>query len=415
VTENEYIAALQAQWPQGQVASRELLSLASLAVRDFPNCATLWFLRGQLLEKRPDDYIFSGLDAACSFARASELDPALGAKQPSLFPGELFGSAQGTTASAVSSLPFDREKIRDRVSELSGKDIYIGSSSWKYEGWLGQLYTPSRYEHRGKIAKSRFERECLNEYAEVFKTVCVDAAYYSFPRPEYLQGLANQVPDDFRFGFKVTDEITIKKFPHLDRFGPKAGQVNPNFLNADLFTTAFLQPCETIREKVGVLMFEFSRFHPTDYQHGRDFVADLETFLGKLPKGWPYAIELRNGQWLRDEYFECLARHGVTHVFNSWEAMPPVSEQTALPGSRTNPELIAARFLLKPGRPYEEAVKTFQPYNRIHEVNEDARKAAAGLIVEGERFEPRRKTYLYVNNRLEGNALETISAILNAR
>ena len=92
--------------------------------------------------------------------------------------------------------------------------------------------------------------------------------------------------------------------------------------------------------------------------------------------------------------------------------MPPVSEQMARPGSRTNPDLIAARFLLKPGRKYEDAVKAFQPYNKTQEVNEDARNAGAGMIVEGERYEPRRKTYIYVNNRLEGNALETISAML---
>ena len=49
-----------------------------------------------------------------------------------------------------------------------------------------------------------------------------------------------------------------------------------------------------------------------------------------------------------------LLRRGVTHVFNSWAAMPPISEQMALPGCRTNPKLVAARFLLKsrqvPGR-----------------------------------------------------------------
>jgi uncharacterized protein YecE (DUF72 family) len=240
----------------------------------------------------------------------------------------------------------------------------------------------------------------------------VDAAYYDFPRPEYLQGLADQVPDDFRFGFKVTDAVTVKRFPNLDRFGAKAGQRNPDFLNADLFATLFLKPCEDIRHKVGVLMFEFSRFWPSDYEHGRDFVANLDMFLGNLPKGWPYAIEMRNKFWLCDEYFGCLARNGVTHVFNSWDAIPPVSEQMALPGSRTNPELVAARFLLKPGRKYEEAVKAFQPYDKTQEVNEEARKAGAGIIVEGERYEPRRKTYIYVNNRLEGNALETISAMM---
>jgi len=121
---------------------------------------------------------------------------------------------------------------------------------------------------------------------------------------------------------------------------------------------------------------------------------------------------MRNRAWLRDEYFGCLARHGVAHVFNSWDAMPPVSEQMALPGSRTNPELVAARFLLKPGRKYGDAVKAFQPYDKTKEVNEEARKAGAAMIVEGERDEPRRKTCIYVNNRLEGNALETMAAML---
>jgi len=159
-------------------------------------------------------------------------------------------------------------------------------------------------------------------------------------------------------------------------------------------------------------MFEFSRFWPSDYEHGRDFVSDLDSFLGKLPRGWPYAIELRNKEWLRDEYLGCLARHGIAHVFNSWDAMPPVSEQMALPASRTNPNLCAARFLLKPGRKYEEAVKTFQPYDKVKEPNPEARAAGKALIAEGKAAGPERKTYIYVNNRLEGNALETIGAMI---
>ena len=227
--------------------------------------------------------------------------------------------------------------MKSAAAILAAQGVFIGTSSWKYESWFGQLYTPSRYEYRGKVAKTRFERDCLSEYAEVFKTVSVDAAYYTFPSTEYLQKLADAVPDDFKFGLKVTDAVTINKFPNLARFGANAGQPNPNYLNAELFAGAFLKPCEKIRAKVGVLMFEFSRFWPSDYEHGRDFVSDLDQFLGKLPKGWPYAIEMRNKHWLAPEYFGCLARHGVTHVFNSWDAMPPVSEQMAMPDSRTNP------------------------------------------------------------------------------
>ncbi|MBE0545439.1 MAG: DUF72 domain-containing protein [Verrucomicrobia bacterium] len=309
-------------------------------------------------------------------------------------------------------MPFDRATTQSAAARLAQQGVYIGSSSWKYEGWFDQLYTPARYEYRGKVAKTRFERECLSEYAEVFKTVCVDAAYYSFPTRKYLEGMAAQVPDDFRFAFKVTDAITVKKFPKLDRFGERAGKPNENFLNADLFAAAFLTSCEHIRPHVGLLMFEFSRFWPSDYEHGRDFVADLDRFLGRLPKGWPYGIEMRNAHWLREEYFSCLARHGVTHVFNSWDAMAPVGEQMALPGSRTNPALVAARFLLKPGRKYEEAVKAFQPYDKTQEVYPEARKAGAALIQEGIKT-PDRKTFIYVNNRLEGNSLATIEAMVS--
>lgn len=310
-------------------------------------------------------------------------------------------------------MPFDRDNLAKAAAQLSAQGVFIGTSSWKYPGWCGRLYDQQRYVYRGKFAETRFERNCLAEYAEVFKTVCVDAAYYTFPRPGgYLEGLAAQVPTDFQFGFKVTDEITVKKFPNLPRFGHRAGQPNENFLNADLFASAFLRPCEAIRPQVGLLMFEFSRFYKTDYEHGRDFVAALDTFLGRLPKGWPYAVEMRNQHWLQPDYFACLARHGVTHVFNSWSAMPSVSEQMALPGSRPNPALVAARFLLKPGRSYEEAVKTFQPYDQTREVNEEARAAGVFLLKEGKAAGPSRKTFIFVNNRLEGNALETIAAMV---
>jgi uncharacterized protein YecE (DUF72 family) len=240
----------------------------------------------------------------------------------------------------------------------------------------------------------------------------VDAAYYAFPSVAYLEGLAAQVPSDFRFGLKVTDGITLKRFPNLTRFGAKAGAKNPDFLNAEAFAHKFLQPCNSIRAKIGIFIFEFSRFYPTDFEHGRDFVTALDSFLGELPKDWPYGIEMRNRQWLKPEYFECLARHGVTHVYNSWTEMPSIAEQMQLQDSETQPGLIAARFLLKPGRSYEEAVKTFQPYDQTKEVNEEARKAGAALIQKGS-VTPGRKTFVFVNNRLEGNALQTIRAMLD--
>jgi uncharacterized protein YecE (DUF72 family) len=309
-------------------------------------------------------------------------------------------------------MPFDRDRMKRTLAELARRGVFLGTSSWKYPGWCRMLYDEGRYAWRGKFAERRFNNNCLAEYAEVFKSVCVDAAYYKFPDERYLGGLVSQVPGDFLFAFKVTDEITIKKFANLPRFGPRAGKPNENFLNADLLISAFLAPCEPFRQNIGLLMFEFSKFYPSDFTRGQEFVEALDQFLAKLPKGWPYGIEIRNRHWLREEYFDTLRRHGVAHVFNSWQDMPPVHEQLALPGSRTNPSFCAARFLLRPGRKYEEAVNLFSPYDKLKETNEAGRAAGAKLIQETIHSGGQRKAFIYVNNRFEGNALETIAAMV---
>lgn len=295
---------------------------------------------------------------------------------------------------------------------LAGRGVFIGTSSWKYPGWRGMLYDESRYVYRGKVAESRFEKQCLAEYAEVFKTVCVDAAYYKVPDQRYLESMVSQVPEDFLFGFKVTDTITIKRFTNLPRHGIRAGKPNENFLNADLFANAFIRSCEPFKRNVGLLMFEFSRFYPSDFARGHDFMDVLDQFLGRIPKGWPYGVEIRNKHFLHPDYFAMLSRHGVAHIFNNWAEMPSVGEQMALPGSLTNPSLCGARFLLTPGRNYQEAVDLFSPYDRVKEPSPEARAAGAKLIHEGAATGGKRTTFIYVNNRLEGNALKTIEAMV---
>ena len=302
-----------------------------------------------------------------------------------------------------------RDELKSKASSLAAEGVYIGTSSWKYTGWMGQIYDEARYIYRGKFAESRFEKNCLAEYAETFKTVCVDAAYYQFPSEKYLSGLVADVPSDFLFTFKVTDHITIKKYANLPRFGPKAGQVNADYLRSDLFINAFLKPMEPFKANVGCLIFEFSRFYKSDYEHGRDFVADLDRFLEQLPKGWRYGVEIRNEKFLHQEYFACLRKHGVAHCFNSWTGMPQLSEQIVMDGAETSDEFSVTRMLLKPGRTYEEAVTAFSPYKETKEEFTEARKAAVELIKRMK--EKKKKGFIYVNNRLEGNALRTIEAI----
>ena len=304
---------------------------------------------------------------------------------------------------------FDREGLKTELTELADRNIFIGGSSWKYEGWFGQIYTRDRYLSRGRFSQKRFEAECLNEYAETFPIVCGDFSFYQFPAPEFWAKLFGSAPKSLRYAFKVPEEITLKAFPTHPRYGPRAGEPNQTFLNAAVFESAFLDLLRPYRSQIAVLIFEFGTFPKRCYENAAEFVRELDPFLALLPKDFRYAVEIRNEEFLAPEYFACLRYRGVAHVFNAWTRMPGISEQLELPDVFTA-EFTVTRALLRQGRPYERAVEKFAPYAEAVDPNPEARGALRRLIARAKRRnEP---AYIFVNNRLEGNAPTTIESIL---
>jgi uncharacterized protein YecE (DUF72 family) len=301
-------------------------------------------------------------------------------------------------------------QLARRLAALAAQGIYLGTSSWKYPGWLGGLYTEDRYRYRGKLSDTRFQQHCLEEYATVFPTVGVDATYYTFPTEKFARGLVAQVPAHFRFSFKVTDHVTVKRYPPLPRHGEFAGQPNPGFLDAELFRREFLDPLQPIRDSVGLIMFEFSRFHAQDFARGRDFVAALDHFLGDLPGGWRYGVEVRNRSFLHPDFFALLAAHGVTYLFNQWSDGPSLDAQLAQPGCWTA-HFAGTRLLTRPGTNYEEREQQLQPFDRVREPFPEARAATVRLIREArQRGLP---LFAYLGNKLEGCATLTVATLVD--
>jgi uncharacterized protein YecE (DUF72 family) len=317
----------------------------------------------------------------------------------------LFAAEQSAPPSQPSGAPSEYvARNRERIHRWASRGINFGSSSWKYPGWKGQVYN-RRYPNQ-KV----FERECLAEYAELFPTVCADFALYDFPDPETMQLIHDQTGEGFTVSLKVTDRITIKRYPNLPRHGKNAGRENPDFLNLQLFEEAFLRPLEHLRQKVGVIIFEFSTFYPPSGITAVRFTEMMDAFLSRLPKGYAYAVEVRNSEFLTPEYLAMLASRGTAHVLNSWTRMPSVIEQISMAGILTAP-FAAARGLLKPGRTYQEAVDMFSPYREIREKNPELRlglaQAVQRCLADG------RTLYAYLNNRAEGNSPKTIEGILD--
>ena len=80
---------------------------------------------------------------------------------------------------------FDRRALASKIRALAARNVFIGTSSWRYEGWLNQVYTPERYATRGRFSKKKFHEECIQEYAETFPVVGGDFSFYSIPEPSF--------------------------------------------------------------------------------------------------------------------------------------------------------------------------------------------------------------------------------------
>jgi uncharacterized protein YecE (DUF72 family) len=303
---------------------------------------------------------------------------------------------------------FDRRRLSDRLNALASQNVFIGTSSWKYEGWLGQIYRRDRYLTRGRFSQKRFNDECLNEYAETFPIVCGDFSFYQFPSQQYWSKLFGSAPAKLQFAFKVPGDVTVKQFPRHPRYGARAGDDNSSFMDAPLFQSAFLDLLAPYQARVAVLILEFGHLPRQCFAGTGAFLETLDPFLAALPRDFRYAVEIRNPEFLSPEYFACLRSHGIAHVLNAWTRMPEIGVQMRLRDAETS-GFTVARALLRRGRAYEEAVAKFTPYSHVQDPNPEARDALRLLIARArDRHEP---SYIFVNNRLEGNAPETIEAI----
>jgi uncharacterized protein YecE (DUF72 family) len=251
----------------------------------------------------------------------------------------------------------------------------------------------------------------LEEYAAfpLFRTVGIDSSFYAPPTEETLAAYARSLPPGFPCVSKVWNQLTVHTFSKaLDK--ARAGQVNSDFLNPDLFLEAVYEPYQRyFADHAGPFVFEFQAVARGSGMTAERFAVRLDEFFSALPREGQYGVEIRNEEFLTPMYFAVLREHGVAHVFNSWTRMPSIGDQLDLPGSVTGP-FIVARALLQPGRTYDEAVDAFAPYDRIQDPSPPLRQDLLRLIQTA--VHTRIPAYLLVNNRAEGSAPMTVAEVL---
>jgi uncharacterized protein YecE (DUF72 family) len=284
--------------------------------------------------------------------------------------------------------------------------IRFGTSTWTYEGWQGQVY-------KKEYAKTVFAKECLCEYCQyqhnnepLFRMVGNDSTFYRPPMANQLLRYLNQIPEDFEMCCKVWEEITIPRFASHMRYGAKAGQANPRFLDAKLFNEMVLTPYRDAKFEAhaGPFTFEFQR-----HDLSRDeFYSRLDGFFRQLPKDFSYAVEIRNAGLLGPEYQKVLETHGVAHVYNHWSYMPSLAEQHQRIEHFTAPFTVL-RLLTPLKISYEAAKKRAEPYTKIVGELPEMRRETVELVRKA--VAENRRAYILVNNRSEGNAPLTVQAL----
>jgi hypothetical protein len=68
--------------------------------------------------------------------------------------------------------------------------------------------------------------------------------------------------------------------------------------------------------------------------------------------------------------------------------------------------------MLRRGRTYDQAVDLFKPYREVKQPDEPTRVALCEIARQA--LKKRQRAYVFVNNRLEGNAPSTIEAVVSA-
>ena len=135
-------------------------------------------------------------------------------------------------------------------------NIYLGTASDRYAGWIGQIYTEEKYANRttkrkNTVGGKSFQEEVLpvdsvEEYFEHFRVLELDFTFY---RP--LLDKDGQPTQNFHVLRKYRDHLAeenslVLKVPQIV-FAQKlrrSGKYiqNPDYLNPDIFTRQFYEP-----------------------------------------------------------------------------------------------------------------------------------------------------------------------------
>ncbi|MEW6636551.1 MAG: DUF72 domain-containing protein, partial [Actinomycetota bacterium] len=167
--------------------------------------------------------------------------------------------------------------------------LYLGTSGWSYADWEGTLYP------EGLPAGAR-----LAEYVRRYATVEIDSTFYGTPRRSTVQRWREVSPEGFLFAAKFPKEITHER----------------SLVGCEREARIFVETMALLGDRLGPLLIQLP---PSFDVEG---MSALEDFLGSLPEGFRYAVEVRHRSWLGSDLPEMLRERGTALTLVDCPRMP---------------------------------------------------------------------------------------------
>ncbi|UCG13518.1 MAG: DUF72 domain-containing protein [Deltaproteobacteria bacterium] len=314
--------------------------------------------------------------------------------------------------------PLDLEKFQLRGLH---PNVFLGTASDRYAGWLGQVYSKERYAGRitrrtNNVGGKAFAEEVLpidsvEEYFVHFRTLELDFTFYRLlldedgtPTSNYhvLQRYRQHLKKDDQLILKVPQVIFAQKLWRGGKFIE-----NEVYLNTEVFRRRFLEPAtELLGPLLQGLIFEQEYQRKKDRIPSTEVAGALDAFFDEVPEYNSYHVELRTKSYLVEPVFEVLEKHGVGQVLSHWTWLPPLSKQFSQAGHRflNSGGQSIVRLMTPRGVRYEQAYAQAHPFNALVEgmlnraMVEDTVDLMNFAIDQGVRMN------VIVNNRAGGNA-----------
>lgn len=272
--------------------------------------------------------------------------------------------------------------------------LNLGTCSWKYDSWKGLVYPEFG------------DFNYLEEYSKKYNSVEIDQWFWSLhpnnkitlPNPNVVESYNNSTPDQFKFTIKVPNSITLTH-PY------KSNEANKHFLSIDLME-GFLDSIDLIKSKVGMLMFQFEYLNKQKIGSQIEFQQKLEEFFSSINRNYNYGIEIRNPNFLNNEFFTFLNIHDISFVFLQGYYMPKIFETY----NKFESNIVKSAVVRLHGFHREEIeIKTNKIWNEIVDPQDSDLKEIIQMI----KLLLKKKVdvYLNVNNHFEGSAPLTIKKI----